>query len=107
LDWDFPGLRWAVQVDGKINDSATPDRGWTVEIAFPWQGMRRLANGRLLPPRDGDSWRMFFGRFQKLMAGGREVQPHPAWALNKHGIADTHRPDCFSVVHFTMEQLAV
>ena len=34
-EWDMPGLQWAVQVDGTINDSSDTDRGWTAEIAFP------------------------------------------------------------------------
>ena len=41
LDWDFPGLRSAVRVDGKINDRSAIDRGWTVEMALPWAGMKR------------------------------------------------------------------
>jgi hypothetical protein len=103
LDWDFPGVRSAVQVDGTINDNTTLDRGWFVEIAFPWAGMTWLANGRSLPPRDGDVWRMFFGRFEKLLAGGAEIQPHPAWAMNSHGVYDTHLPDRWSFVHFSDE----
>jgi hypothetical protein len=101
LDWDFPGMRSAVHVDGKINDPTTVDNGWTVELAFPWKGMKWLANGRSLPPKEGDVWRMFFGRFQKLMPGGVELQPHPAWAWNKHGVYDTHVPECFTRIHFT------
>ena len=100
-DWDFPGLRTAVHIDGKINDRSSIDRGWTVEMAFPWEGMTWLANGRSLPPRAGDVWRMFFGRFQKVTASGREIQPHPAWVMNKHGIYDTHQPDCFPFVQFS------
>lgn len=99
--WDFPGLRWAVQLDGTLNDPRDTDRGWTVELAFPWEGMGVLANARPLPPRDGDVWRMFFGRFQKLEISGREVSPHPAWALSKHGIPDTHQPDRFPYVQFS------
>jgi hypothetical protein len=101
LDWDFPGLQTAVQVDGKINDPMTIDRGWTVELAFPWEGMSWLANGRALPPKDGDTWRMFFGRFQKLVSSGIEVNPHPAWVMSKHGIYDTHQPQCFPYIHFS------
>lgn len=104
LDWDFPGLQAAVQVDGTLNDNTDIDRGWSVELAFPWSGMDWLANGRSIPPQDGDVWRMFFGRFQKMTAVGHEVQPHPAWALNKHGIYDTHQPDCFSYVHFSTQE---
>jgi hypothetical protein len=101
LDWDFPGLRMAVHVDGAINDNTAVDRGWGVELAFPWQGMKWLANGRSLPPQEGDVWRMLFGRFELLKPGGVEVQPHPAWSWNRHGVYDTHLPECFTYVHFS------
>jgi hypothetical protein len=103
LDYDMPGLRTAVKVDGKINDPTTVDSGWTAEIAIPWKSMAWLANGRSLPPTHGDVWRMFFGRFQKLTPSGQEIQPHPAWTMNKHGIYDTHLPERFSRVHFSTQ----
>lgn len=99
--WDFPGVQWAVQVDGEINNPNVVGKGWTVEIAFPWEGMKWLANGRALPPQPGDVWRMFFGRFQKLISSGVEIQPHPAWVLHPHGIYDTHRPELFPGVQFS------
>ena len=99
--FEFLGLKTAVHIDGTLNDDSDTDRGWTVELAFPWQGMKWLANERPLPPREGDVWRMFFGRFEKLTPSGIEVQPHPAWCWNKHGIMDTHRPDRFTCVHFS------
>jgi hypothetical protein len=100
-NWDFPGLQWAVQVDGEINNPNVVDRGWTVEIAFPWEGMKWLADGRSLPPQPGDVWRMFFGRFQKLVSSGVEIQPHPAWVLHPHGFYDTHRPELFPRIEFS------
>ncbi len=101
LDWDFAGLRSAVRVDGKINDRSSVDRGWTVELALPWSGMSALANGRSVPPGEGDQWKMFFGRFEKLMAGGLEINPHPAWVWTKHGVYDTHQPDRWTPVRFS------
>jgi cellulose/xylan binding protein with CBM9 domain len=101
LDWDFPGLHSAVHVAGTINDRSVVDRGWTVELAFPWAGMRWLADGRALPPRDGDVWGMFFGRFERLETAGALPQPQPAWCWNKHGVLDTHVPECFTRVHFS------
>jgi len=101
LDWDFPGVRSAVTIDGPLNDPSTLGKGWLVEIAFPWAGMKWLANGRSLPPKDGDAWRIFFGRFEKLVMSGIEVEPHPAWVMSKHGIYDTHQPACFPYVHFS------
>lgn len=100
-DWDFPGIQVATQIDGTLNNHSDIDRGWTAEIALPWAGMKHLANGRSLPPKDNDTWRMFFGRFQKLMNAGKEVQPHPAWVLSPHGIYDTHQPDRFPYVTFS------
>jgi hypothetical protein len=101
LDWDLPGLRSAVHVDGRMNDDSVVDKGWTVELALPWSGMKWLAGKRPLPPLDGDTWRMFFGRFQQLLIGGKPHDPHPAWAWNRHGLPDTHIPECFTYVHFS------
>lgn len=101
LDWDMPGLKTAVKVDGTINDDTVIDKGWQVEIAIPWKSLGWLAAQRSLPPKEGDIWRLFFGRFQKLTASGTEIQPHPAWAWNRHGVYDTHIPECFTHVHFT------
>jgi Carbohydrate-binding family 9 len=101
LDWDFPGMRSAVQVDGRINDRSVVDKGWFAEISLPWAGMQWLANGRPLPPKNGDVWRMFFGRFEKLTPGGVEVQPHPAWCWSPHCVYDTHLPERWTYVHFS------
>jgi len=92
LDWDFPGMRSAV---GSV------DKGWTVELAFPWKGMEMLADCRSLPPKDGDAWRMNFSRFEAFDLKGNLVQPSAGWAFNKHGVYDSHIPECFTFVHFS------
>src|ERR1700690_261838 len=58
LAWDYPGLRHAVQADGVLNRRENIDKGWTVELAFPWRGLEPIADGRALPPKDGDVWRI-------------------------------------------------
>lgn len=98
LDWDFPGLRSAVHVDGVLNDALQPSRGWTVELALPWVGMKHLAGGRSLPPTQGDVWRMFFGRFQKVQTAEGEKQA--AWCWSPHGVYDTHMPEKFTEIQF-------
>lgn len=100
MDWDFPGLRWAVHVDGTLNNGRDVDRGWTFEAAFPWKGFELLAGGRPLPPRDGDVWRMDFSRFEPPSAGTTAGKPDPGWSLNRHGVYDSHIPEVFSFVHF-------
>ena len=101
-DFDLPGLRTAVRVDGKINDDQHIDRGWTAELALPWSGLRAVAGDRDCPPRDGDFWRMFLGRFQKLEFGGVELLPHPCWCWTPHRVYDTHRPELWTSIRFTL-----
>jgi hypothetical protein len=100
--WDLPGLKAAVSVDGTVNDNADRDRGWTVEIALPWAGLASLArgDGRAVPPRDGDVWRMDFSRFNTY----REAPPAEdsgGWAWSAHGVWDSHIPELFPYIHFS------
>ena len=100
-NFDLPGLQTAVQIEGTLNDNSDIDKGWSAEIAIPWSSLGLLANGRNIPPANGDIWHIFLGRFQKLMVAGKEIQPHPAMALNSHGIYDTHLPEKWSRITFT------
>jgi len=100
--WDLPGLRTAVHVDGTVNDNRDRDRGWTVEIAIPWTGLAALArpDGRRLPPRDGDVWRMDFSRFNQYKEAPPAQDPG-GWAWSPHGAWDSHIPEVFPHVRFS------
>lgn len=99
-NYDLPGLETTVLIDGILNDNRNIDKGWSLEIGIPWSSLKLLANGRSLPPSNGDVWNMLLGRFQKLIVGGKEVQPHPAMVLNSHGVYDTHLPEKWSRIEF-------
>jgi hypothetical protein len=102
----FPGLKKAVYVDGTINNDADRDRGWTVELAFPWQAMKWLAtDGRALPPKEGDVWRLDFSRFNQY----KEAPPardSGGWFWSRHGVWDSHIPECFPYVRFTTNDVS-
>ena len=105
-NWDFPGLQSAVSIDGTINDNKDQDKGWTVELAIPWSGMKPLTLGEnnSLPPKEADTWRMDFSRFNQYK------EPAPAndsggWAWSPHGVWDSHVPECFTIVHFSEQSL--
>ncbi len=98
-NWDLPGLRTAVSVQGTINDHSKVDTGWTIELAFPWEGMKWLSGGKPLPPKDGDVWSLFLGRYEKLQMNGAEL--HTGWAWNKIGSPDNHYPERFTRIHFS------
>ena len=104
--WDLPGLRRAVAVDGTLNDNSDRDRGWTVEIAIPWSGLKVLAqgDGRALPPGDGDTWRMDFSRFNTYRAAPPANDPG-GWAWSAHGVWDSHVPEVFPFIHFSTAEV--
>lgn len=103
-NWDFPGLKKAVFVDGSLNDNADRDRGWTVELALPWSGMQALASGRSLPPAEGDIWRMDFSRFNQYKEAA-SAKDSGGWALSPHYVWDSHVPECFAKVQFSRESV--
>lgn len=98
-DWDFPGLRTAVHIDGVLNDDTVVSRGWTLELSFPWHGMQWLANGQATPPLDGGIWRLFLGRYEKLRVNGQPV--HAGWSWDKIGTNDNHFPERFTPICFS------
>ncbi|HAV60758.1 MAG TPA: polyhydroxyalkanoate depolymerase [Verrucomicrobiales bacterium] len=102
FNWTYPGRRNAVHIDGTINDDKDRDRGWTVELAFPWQGLAWLAKAenRPLPPREGDEWRMDFSRFNTYKEAA-PARDSGGWVWTRHGIWDSHIPECFARVRFT------
>ncbi len=100
LDWDFPGLRHAVHVSGTLNQPHDRDRGWEVELALPWEGMKLLADGRALPPHPGDIWRIDCSRFQKFGPNGTPLERSAGWTWNRHGYYDSHIPETFTRVRF-------
>ena len=99
LDWDLPGLQTAVQFDGVLNDPQHPGKSLTVEIAFPWDGLEWLATGRSLPPKDGDIWKLFVGRYEALPLNGEVVSV--GWGWDVIGTNDNHYPEKFTPFTFS------
>jgi len=102
-NWDFPGLESYVHVDGVLNDPDTVSKGWTAMIVLPWAGMREIAAGRTIPPAEGDTWKIFLGRYEQLRINGEQVSV--GWALDPIGSNDNHYPEKFSEVRFTQTRL--
>lgn len=107
FNWHFPGKKTAVFIDGTVNDDKDRDRGWTVELAFPWKGMAALTRGdkRSLPPKEGDVWRMDFSRFNTY----KEAPPAKdsgGWFWTRHGVWDSHIPECFVKVAFSTNDVS-
>jgi hypothetical protein len=104
--WEIPGLKSAVWVEGTLNDPHDTDRGWSVELAFPWKVLGDFAH-RPSPPHDGDQWRVNFSRVEwpieivkgayRKPTGAREDN----WVWSPQGAIDMHKPDRWGIVTFT------
>ena len=105
-EWEIPGLKTAVHVEGTINNPADRDTGWSVEIAFPWKALASYAH-RHTPPREGDQWRVDFSRveWQINIVNGKYEKvtgtKEDNWIWSPPGIVDMHRPEKWGYVQFT------
>lgn len=106
IDWDIPGLKTAVHIDGTLNDPRDIDRGWSVEIAIPWRVLAEYA-GCPTPPRDGDQWRVNFSRVEWLtrVVNGKYEKvpdtPEDNWVWSPQGVINMHRPETWGYVQFS------
>ncbi|MBM3996098.1 MAG: hypothetical protein FJ303_18400 [Planctomycetes bacterium] len=104
--WEIIGLTTAVHLDGTLNDPRDIDRGWTVEIAWPWKGLKELTSVNV-PPRDGDQWRINFSRVQwdlEVVDGKyRKIKGRPEhnWVWSPQGVIDMHRPERWGYLQFS------
>jgi WD40 repeat protein/serine/threonine protein kinase len=105
--WDIPGLKSAVHVNGTINNPRDIDKGWTIEIAIPWQITVALNGKPARPPRDGEQWRTNFSRVQwrfDIVDGKyvrRRDRKEDNWVWSPQGAVDMHRPERWGYVQFS------
>jgi transglutaminase-like putative cysteine protease len=105
-EWEIPGIKTAVHINGTLNHPADTDQGWTVEIAFPWKVLAEHAR-HAGPPTEGEQWRINFSRveWQITTNGGvyKKVPdtPEDNWVWSPQGVVDMHRPEMWGLLEFT------
>ena len=103
--WEIPGLHTAVHINGTLNDPRDRDRGWTVEIAFPWAAFASRAP--VTRPGPGDEWRVNFSRveWRLTVENGKYVKPpgekEDNWVWSPQGVVNMHVPDRWGFVRFS------
>ena len=97
--WRLPGLRTAVRLDGTLDDRENIDRGWTVELALPWDGLARLLDG---VPRDGETRPVAPARTR--IVEQRASRFLALWSPRPMG--DLHDPGGFPPLRFSAEESA-
>ncbi len=103
--WNIPGLKTAVAINGTLNNPADIDKGWTVEIAFPWKAFAERA-GTATPPNAGNTWRINFSRVEwkhEVIGGQYRVMPNTKednWVWSPQGTINMHIPEHWGYVRF-------
>ena len=104
-EWEIPGLKTGVHIDGTRDDPRDTDRGWSVEIAFPWKALAEFAH-KPAPPRPGDEWRVNFSRVEwrhEIVDGKYRKVPKTKednWVWSPQGVVNMHIPEHWGRVRF-------
>ena len=110
--WDIQGLKTAVAVNGTLNDPKDKDKGWTVEIALPWEVLKEASPFKKRP-EPGESWRLNFSRVEyrvKIVDGSYQKEKDPTtgrdlpednWTWAPQGLINIHYPEMWGYVQFT------
>lgn len=106
--WDIAGLKSGVKVWGTLDEPRDVDRGWSVELAFPWAVLKECAH-RPTPPQDGDQWRVNFSRVQwpieidKGRYSKVKGQREDNWVWSPQGVINMHFPEQWGYVQFSTQ----
>ncbi|WP_238537704.1 carbohydrate-binding family 9-like protein [Zavarzinella formosa] len=104
--WEIIGLKTAVNLNGTLNDPRDTDQSWTVEIFWPWQGLKEISTAPV-PPGDGDLWRINFSRVEwdVTVENGKYAKvkgkPEHNWVWSPQGVIDMHRPERWGGLQFS------
>lgn len=111
--WDIQGLKTKVFVDGTINKPGDKDKGWSVEIAMPWDVLKECIPGKKRLPAAGDQWRVNFSRveYQVEVKDGKYFKvmdqkkgkplPEDNWTWAPQGLINIHYPEMWAFVQFS------
>lgn len=93
-NYNLPGVRIAVSLNGTLNNSTDKDTGWSLEVAIPWSSFADLINNPV--PRIGDKWIADLNRWDGTQPNRRLSQ----WSDSGMVRADPHYPDRFGFLVF-------
>ncbi len=111
-DWDIHGLKTAVSINGTLNKPSDKDKGWTVELAFPWNAFKEIAQIST-PPNDEDQWRINFSRVEwktevhngmyRKIINPKTNRPYSEdnWVWSPQGVVNMHYPEMWGYIQFS------
>jgi uncharacterized lipoprotein YddW (UPF0748 family) len=115
--WDLKGLMPGIQIHGTLNDPASTDTCWIVEMALPLDGLM-LGKKPGSRPAEGVQWRVNFSRVEwKTEVTGSEYLkktdpvtgkefPEDNWVWSPMGEISMHIPERWGRLEFSGENIS-
>jgi len=97
--WDSK-IKYAVKLDGTLNDKSNKDKGWSAEVAIPWSS---IEDAPVNPPKDGDKWKVFFYRINRHTGKKSKSEDFTAWTPPYSG--DFHNIKFMGELVFVYEEI--
>jgi hypothetical protein len=112
ISYNAPGMKWAVDIQGTLNNPSDVDKGWTVEMFIPFWAVT-IGNTPKIPD-DGDFWRINFsrvewqtevkeGKYVKLKGPEGRNLPEYNWVWSSQGLINMHFPERWAYLHFSKQ----
>ena len=108
--WDILGLKTAVHIKGTLNDPSDVDKGWSVEIAMPWEVLKETSGSNEIPV--GEYWRINFsrvnwdfqlenGKYARKKDSQGKYLPEYNWVWSPQGVINMHEPEHWGYAYFS------
>jgi hypothetical protein len=111
--WDIQGIKTSVSINGTMNDPTDSDRGWSVEVAMPWEVLKEANSHNNTP--ENEFWRIGFSRvnwkfeitngkyYRKKDRNGKYL-PEFNWVWSPQWVINMHEPERWGYVYFSSEE---
>ena len=112
-DWNIPGLKSAVKINGTLNNPNDIDEGWVLEMAIPWASYKTSYFDQNVPV--DKFWRVNFSRvnwqhdikngsYERKKDAEGKFLPEYNWVWSPMGVIDMHEPEKWGYVYFSSKE---
>ncbi|RAV30880.1 carbohydrate-binding family 9-like protein [Sinomicrobium soli] len=112
--WDIQGIKTAVHIDGTLNNPGDTDKGWSVEIAMPWEVLKEAHSGATESSPENEFWRINFsrvnwdyeldnGKYGRKKDRNGKYLPEYNWVWSPQWVVNMHEPEWWGYVYFSPE----
>ncbi len=104
--WNCQGLKSAVSINGTLNYSYDKDLCWSVELAVPWEALKKFSRGPYSPVLGKNIWKAHLGHVYngEFDYAKRRLSAHEYATWPVIGILNCHLPNKWGEIKFIKKQ---